>query len=133
MYVFGLDVPLMELIIAIGVIGIIILLEITIILILITYHMKNSRKLESQIGTLIQKLMQLEGKELKQLEKMDKMTQEEKGLITRLKKMVVRPEKKPVKPLTARQRKRLYKKITKKKEKNKLLKNVDKFLKRFKK
>ena len=68
MFVFGIDIPLVELVFAAGVISIIILLEITAVLVLITYHMKNSRKLEAKLGLIVPKLMQLESKELKELE-----------------------------------------------------------------
>ena len=47
MYIFGVDIPLVELILGIIVVSAIILLEITAILILITYHMKNSKRLEN--------------------------------------------------------------------------------------
>ena len=133
MYIFGIDIPLIELMLAVGVIGIIILVEITIILILITFHMKNSKRLESQIGILISKLMKLEGQELKEIGNLQDLTKQEKGIIARLKKIRVRPEKKHEKALTPKQRKRLYKDIVKKKKKNVLLENVDKFLERWKK
>ena len=134
MYVLGVDIPLVELIIGVGIIGVIILLEITIILVLITRNMKNSKKLETQIGELITKLMRLEGQELKEIEKLHDLTQEEKSLISRIKKLGVKPEKKPEKALTPAQRKKLYKQMTKKtKKKNVLLESVDNFLKRWKK
>ena len=132
MYVFGVDIPLIELILAVGVVGVIILLEITIILILITFHMKNSKKLENQIGVLISKLMTLEGQELKEIDKLHDLAKQEKGILSRLKKFGFKA-KKPEKPLTPKQRKKLYKQMSKPKKKNVLIDSVDKFLKRWKK
>lgn len=71
MYVFGVDLPLVELILAVGIIGVIILMEITVILILITFHMRNSKKLEDQIRRLINALTKLEDKELKALDEIE--------------------------------------------------------------
>jgi len=50
MYVFGIDVPLVEVIIALGIIAIITLIEIIIILVLINYHLKNSKRLETELA-----------------------------------------------------------------------------------
>ena len=70
MFVFGIDIPLVELIFAFTIIAIIILIEITIILLLMAYQMKNSRKLGSQIKALSNKLMRLEGKELAEIDRL---------------------------------------------------------------
>lgn len=52
MYVFGFDIPLVELIFVLAIIIIIILLEITAILILMSYYMKTAKKLSSEIKEL---------------------------------------------------------------------------------
>jgi hypothetical protein len=85
MYILGVDIPLVELILAIGIIGVIILLEITIILLLITYHMKNSRKLESEISKLVDALTVLNRQEFKELETIRSIEGQEKNLADKLK------------------------------------------------
>ncbi|MBD3248810.1 hypothetical protein GF336_02080 [Candidatus Woesearchaeota archaeon] len=70
MYVFGVDIPLVELLFALGIFSILILLEITVVLILITYQMRNSKKLEAEINNLTKTLLKLEDKELKELDKL---------------------------------------------------------------
>jgi len=74
MYAFGIDIPLVEIIIGVMLISLIMLIEITIILILITFHMRNSKKLENEIGRLSTTLMRLQGRELKEIAKLQKMT-----------------------------------------------------------
>jgi hypothetical protein len=69
MYIFGIDIPLVEIILAVGVIGIILLLEITVVLLLISYHLKNSKKLEDKVGFLLNALSSLNKAELQELQK----------------------------------------------------------------
>lgn len=135
MWIFGIDIPLVELILALGIIGIIILIELIIILILISFHMRNSKRLESEIGRLSSTLMELQGRELKEIDKLQKLEETEKGLITRLRKIGGVPKKMVpvVKGLGPKERKKLYKEIVKKKKRNKLLEKIDKFLARWKK
>ncbi len=135
MYVFGIDIPLIELIIALGVVGVIILLEITILLVLISYHMKNSRKLEGQIGRLLHALTKLNKEELVELEKIRKMEDQEERIVSGLKRFkTAKPEKvsHAAGKLSPRARKKLYKTMSKSK-KNIIVDTVDKFLGRWKK
>lgn len=69
MYVFGIEIPLVEVILAMGVIGLIILFEVAVVLLLITYLMKRSKKLEDRIGMLVDSLVSLNKEELKELQK----------------------------------------------------------------
>jgi hypothetical protein len=78
MYVLGVDLPLVEILLAVTIIGIIILLEITVMLVLISFHMRNSRKLEDKIGMLTNKLMQIEGKELQELKEIEHIAERKK-------------------------------------------------------
>jgi len=80
MYVFGIEIPLVEIVIALGIIGIIILFEISVVLILITYHLKNSKRLEAEMGRLTHTLMRLQGKELKGLEELKKIKGTKKAI-----------------------------------------------------
>ena len=128
MYIFGVDIPLVEVILGVGVIGIIILLEITIILILISYHMKNSKRLESEIGRLTATLMRLQGKELREIDKLVQLEEKEENIIARLGK--------GGKPAKTRRRfvfKVERPKPVKKKPVNNLLKRVDSFIKGLRK
>ena len=129
MYIFGVDIPLVEVILAVGIIGVIILLEITIILILISYHMKNSKRLESQIGRLTATLMRLQGKELREIDKLMHLEEKEEKIIAKLKK--------GAKPVKVKHRKFVFK-VEKPGEKPKkpvhnLLKKVDSFIKGLRK
>ena len=140
MYIFGIDIPLVEIILALGVIGIILLLEITIVLLLITYLMKRSRNLEGKIGGLITALASLNKAELKELDKIRRLEETEKGIISRLRKVrilkITKPAKKrkaPVRKITPKQRKKLYETFVSKPRKSKVLEAVDKFLKGWKK
>ena len=131
MYIFGVDIPLVELILGIIVVSAIILLEITAILILITFHMKNSKRLENKIGRLSLVLMKLEDKELKELDKLQKLEEKEEGIISKLKRLKIMPT-------TTAPKKKIDIKITPKrkvqiKKKSRLLEAVDKVLMRWKK
>ena len=136
MYIFGIDIPLVELLFALAIIGAIILIEIAVVLILITYHMKNSKKLEEQIENLIHALTVLNKEEANELDKLKEIKKEEASFIQRLrlKRAVKKQVKKKasVKEMTPNERKKMYKQFTKKK-KNKVLETVDKFLRRWKK
>ena len=130
MYIFGVDIPLVELIVGIIVVSAIILLEITAILILITYHMKNSKRLENKIGQLSLVLMKLKDKELKELDKLQKLEEKEEGIIASLKRLKIMPT-------AAAPKKKVEIKITPKrkvqiKKGNRLLEAVDKVLMRWK-
>jgi len=86
MYTFGVDIPLVELFFGFFVIGIIVLVEITFILILITYQLRNSKKLGSEIRRLSHTLMRLEDKELKELAKLSRLESQETEQIKKLKR-----------------------------------------------
>jgi hypothetical protein len=87
MYTFGVDIPLVELFFGFFVIGIIVLVEITFILILITYQLRNSKKLGGEIRRLSHTLMRLEDKELKGLAKLNKLEDKEIAEIEKLRKL----------------------------------------------
>lgn len=87
MYTFGVDIPLVELFFGFFVVGIIVLIEITIILILITYQLRNSKRLGGEIRRLSHTLMRLEDKELKELVKLSKLEDKELAEIEKLKKL----------------------------------------------
>ena len=81
MYIFGLDIPVVEITLLVGVIGIILAVEIIVALLLIIYHMRNTKRLEDKINALVDKLVKLESQELKelsQLEDIDKKRKEHK-------------------------------------------------------
>ena len=99
MYIFGVDIPIVEVIFAVGVVGIILLLEITIVLILITYHMRNSRRIEDKIVTLITALASLNKAELKELGKIKTLEAKEKDIVGRLRKTLKKLKRKKKKPL----------------------------------
>ena len=130
MYIFGVDIPLVEVLLAVGIIGLIILIEITIILVMISYHMRNSKKLESQMGRLSSTLLKLESKELKEIDKLEKLEETEKDIIKGLKKL--KPESKKGPKLTHQERKKLYNQIVEEKPKNSIIEKVDEFLQRWK-
>ncbi len=141
MYVFGVDIPLVELLFALVIFGAFILLEITVVLILITYQMKNSKRLESEITKLTKTLLLLEDRELKEIDKLADLEESERKTISKLKGKVEPNKKQKEKPkeekkgLSKEERKELYKELTKRKSKKSdgLLKKVDQFLKRWKK
>lgn len=83
MFVFGIDIPLVELIFAFTIIAVIILIEITIILLLMAYQMKNSKKLGGEIKRLSNTLMRLEDKELKELDKIKEIEDRKRELLKR--------------------------------------------------
>lgn len=87
MYIFGVDIPLVELFFGVYIIGVIILIEITIILIMITYQMRTSRQLSGDIRRLSHTLMRLENKEMNELVKLSKLEDKELEEIDRLKKL----------------------------------------------
>ena len=132
MFVFGIDIPLVEFVFAAGVISIIILLEITAVLVLITYHMKNSRKLEAKLGLIVPKLMQLESKELKELEKLADLIHKEQGMVSRIKTKKSHRSK-VHKSLTLKQREKLYEDMHKEDKGESVLEKVDKFIRGIKK
>jgi short subunit fatty acids transporter len=86
MFVFGVDVPLVEIIFAFTIIALIILVEITIILILIAYQMKNSKRLGWEVKRLSNALMRLEDKELLEIKKLRNLENKEKKFIKELEK-----------------------------------------------
>jgi len=83
----GIDIPLTELLFAIGVIGIIVLVEIMVVLLLITYHMRNTKKLGEQIGRLISALAALNKDEFKELNKVREMQKAEESILSKIKKL----------------------------------------------
>jgi hypothetical protein len=97
MYILGVDIPLVELILAVGVIGIIILLEITIILLMITYHMKNSKKLELEIAKLVDALTILNQQEFRELQKIKSLGEQELTLTDKLRHIRKNVEKRNLK------------------------------------
>jgi hypothetical protein len=133
MYIFGVDIPVVEVVFAIGIIGIILLLEITVLLILITYHMKSSRRLEDQIGRLMGTMTRLNKEEIKELDKIRAIEKEERSILSRLKGGRLFKPAKAAKEISPKERKKMYKQFAKKKPKNKILERVDKFLKGLRK
>ncbi len=96
-YFAGVDVPLTELIIAIGVVAIIILFEIIVVLVMINYNLRSSKRIEEQIRRLSASLMQLENKEFRELEKIEKIEGKKLALLPKLKKHPFEPIHKKVK------------------------------------
>ena len=111
MYAFGIDIPLVEIIIGVMLISVIMLVEITIILILITFHMRNSKKLENEIGRLSTTLMRLQGRELKEIEKLQKITGTKKLKKIPEKKHIKKEVKKDIKEKNGIKKTDLFKKI----------------------
>ena len=125
MYIFGIDIPLVELLFALGIIWTIILIEIAVVLILISYHMKNTKKLEEQVEKLIHALTVLNKEESLEFDKLKGLTKKETTLVGWIRKKVS-----TAKEISPKERKKLNKSFTKK---NHVIKAVDKFLKRWKK
>ena len=94
MYLFGVDVPLVEVMFAFTVIAMIILIEITIILIMLSYQIKASKKLGKNIRRLSYTLLKLEDKELAELDKLGRLEEKERSIIESLAKRIRKKSKK---------------------------------------
>jgi len=84
MYIFGIDIPLLELVLALGFISIVILVELIAILVMISFHMKHSKKLEEEIGKLSYILLNLQKEEYNELDRLGDLTEKEQGIIENL-------------------------------------------------
>ena len=84
MYIFGIDIPLLELVLALGFISIVILIELIAILVMISFHMKHSKKLEEEIGKLSYILLNLQKEEYNELDRLGDLTEKEQGIIENL-------------------------------------------------
>ena len=83
-YVGGVEIPLVELFLGIGVISIIILIELIAILILMSFHMKTARRLEEEMGKLTHALLTVQGKEYAELATLKELEMRQENLISRL-------------------------------------------------
>ena len=62
MYAFGVDVPLVELLIGIIVVSVIILIEITIVLVMLMYKLRSFKRLHDDAMKLVGRLREIESK-----------------------------------------------------------------------
>lgn len=145
-YIGGVEIPLVELFLGIGVISIIILVELIAILILISFHMKNSRKLEEEMGKLTHALLTIQGKEYAEFANIKKLEEREEAFITKLsskrkeqaKKQAPVVHSKQTAPVKAVEKKQPAAQVQKKESKpepvtqNKVIKDVDHFFEEWK-
>ena len=68
-FVFGVDVPLVELILAFSIVTLIVLIEVTVIMVILLYQLKRSREITGHMERMSNTLLTLEKEELKALEK----------------------------------------------------------------
>lgn len=136
-YVGGVEVPLVELFLGIGVISVIILIELIAILVLISFNMKRSKVLEEEMGKLTHALLTVQGKEYAELAKLKELERKQESIITRLglKKIALakkeHEKEKKNKRVTVSDVKK--KKTVKKKKQEDLFKKIDKYFKGGKK
>lgn len=95
-YVGGVELPLVELFLGIGVISIIILIELIVIMILISFHMKNSKRLEEEMGKLTHILLTIQGKEYDELARLKELEGKQENMLSKFSgKKTVKHHKKP--------------------------------------
>ena len=91
MYIFGIDIPMIEILLGLGFISIIILVELIAILVLMSFHMKRSKRLEEEIVRLTDTLMNLQSKEYRAISKLRDMSRKEEGIIYNLRTLKGKP------------------------------------------
>lgn len=134
-YVGGVEIPLVELFLGIGVISIIILIELIALLVLMSFHMKNSKRLEEEMGKLTHALLTVQGKEYAELARLRELEQRQEGLISRMGVKMKAP--KPAQPIKRKvtlkdvdkETENIEKKYKKARKENKLFKKIDSFFK----
>ncbi len=70
MIVFGIDIPLIEIILAIGIILFILLVEVIVVVALLVRELNKTRKLGELISTLSNTLLEIKKKEIEELDKL---------------------------------------------------------------
>ena len=68
-FVFGVDVPLVELILTFSVITLIVLVEVTVVMIILLYQMRHSKEVTRHLEKMSRTLLSLEKEELKALKR----------------------------------------------------------------
>lgn len=91
MYIFGIDIPMIEILLGLGFISIIILVELIAILVIMSFHMKRSKRLEEEIIRLTDTLMTLQSKEYRAISKLRDMSRKEEGIIYNLRTLKGKP------------------------------------------
>jgi len=72
MLVFGVDVPLIEVVFVLAIISFIILVEIIIVVILLMQNLKKGRELGETLGKLSHILLEVKRAEMKEIERLKK-------------------------------------------------------------
>ncbi|MBT4539045.1 hypothetical protein HOI26_02880 [Candidatus Woesearchaeota archaeon] len=72
MIIFGVDIPLIEIIIALGIIQILVLVEAAVVIILLIKHMNQSKKQSELMNNLSKTLVEIKRLEIKELDKLRK-------------------------------------------------------------
>ena len=139
-YVGGVEVPLVELFLGVGVISIIILIELIAILVLMSFHMKTAKRLEEEMGKLTHALLTVQGKEYAELAKLKGLEQRQENLISRLglKRLkaaaaIPKPKKRVTVSDVKKEKKSIKKKMVKARGQNALFKKIDAYFKGGKK
>jgi hypothetical protein len=70
--IFGVDIPLIEIIIALGIIQILVLVEAAVVIILLIKHMNQSKKQSELMNNLSKTLVEIKRLEIKELDKLRK-------------------------------------------------------------
>ena len=72
MIIFGVEIPLIEIIIALGIIQILVLVEAAVVIILLIKHMNQSKKQSELMNNLSKTLVEIKRLEIKELDKLRK-------------------------------------------------------------
>lgn len=72
MYAFGVDVPLIEILVGLAIVNVIVLIEVTVALIFVLYKLKHSRHISSELKNLAETLLKMKEKELELMGKLKK-------------------------------------------------------------
>ena len=70
MLVFGVDIPLVEIILVLGIVVFILLVEALVIIIMLTSQIKKTRKLSELVEQLSQTLLDIKKAEIEELDKL---------------------------------------------------------------
>ena len=83
-FAFGVDVPLVELLIAFSIVMFIMLVEVTIVMIVLFYQLRYSRELGKQLEIVSTQLYSRSGKSSREIEKLLKEMRRKSGVFSQL-------------------------------------------------
>lgn len=72
MLAFGVDVPLIEIVFALAIVGFILLIEIIVVVILLMQNLKKAKELGDSLGNLSKILLDVKKKEMGKIERVKK-------------------------------------------------------------